>query len=59
MCLPDDDDLTVDLPAENRTGTVVGWGFDTVFYKETQCGYKEGLFDTSSLPSKLKEIDLK
>ena len=58
LCLPDEDDLTVDLPAE-RTGTVVGWGMDTVFYKETKCGFTEGVIDTSSPPSKLKKIELK
>ena len=59
LCLPDDDDLTLDLPAE-RTGTAVGWGLDTVFYKDTSCDYVKGLVsDSYSLPTKLKKIELK
>ena len=58
LCLPDEDDLTVDLPAE-RTGTAVGWGLDTVFYKETRCDYVKGETDSNSLSSKLKKIELK
>ena len=57
LCLPDDDDLTLDLSAE-RTGTVVGWGLDTVFYKETRCDFVKGETDSSSLPTKLKKIEL-
>ena len=58
LCLPDEDDLTLDLPAE-RTGTAVGWGLDTVFYKHTICDYVKGETDSSSLPTKLKKIELK
>ena len=59
LCLPDDDDLTLDLPAMKRTGTAVGWGLDTVFYKHTACNYVKGVSDFNSLPNKLKKIDLK
>ena len=58
LCLPDEDDLTLDLPAE-RTGTAVGWGLDTVFYKETSCDYVKGESDSSSRVTKLKKIELK
>ena len=58
LCLPDDDDLTLDLSAVERTGTAVGWGLDTVFYKETRCDYIKGETDSSSLPTKLKKIEL-
>ena len=58
LCLPDDDDLTLDLSAE-RTGTTVGWGLDTVFYRDTMCDYVKGVSDPSSLQPKLKKIDLK
>ena len=58
LCLPDEDDLTLDLPAE-RTGTAVGWGLNTVFYKETRCDFVKGLVSHSySLPTKLKKIEL-
>ena len=57
LCLPDDDDLTLDLPAE-RTGTTVGWGLDIVFYKETRCDYVKGESDSSRLPTKLNKIEL-
>ena len=60
LCLPDDDDLTLDLSAVERTGTAVGWGLDIVFYKHTACDYVKGLVsDSSSLPTKLKKIELK
>ena len=58
LCLPDEDDLTLDLPAE-RTGTAVGWGMDTVFYRETACDYVQGVSDPNSLQTKLKKIELK
>ena len=58
LCLPDEDDLTLDLPAE-RTGTAVGWGLDTVFYKDTSCDYVIGETRSYSLPTKLKKIELK
>ena len=58
LCLPDHDDLTLDLPAE-RTGIAVGWGLDTVFYRDTACNYVKGVSDTDSLQTKLKKIDLK
>ena len=58
LCLPDSDDLTLDLPAE-RTGTAVGWGLDIVFYKETRCDVVKGESDSSKLPTKLKKIELK
>ena len=57
LCLPDDDDLTLDLPTE-RTGTAVGWGLDSVFYRDTTCEYIEGLSNSNSLPTKLKKIEL-
>ena len=57
LCLPDEDDLTLDLPAE-RTGTAVGWGLDTVFYKPTTCDYVKGEIYSNSLPTKLKKIEL-
>ena len=57
LCLPDSDDLTLDLPAE-RTGTAVGWGLDIVFYKETRCDFVIGESDSSKLPTKLKKIEL-
>ena len=57
LCLPDDDDLTLDLPTE-RTGTTVGWGLDIVFYKETRCDYVKGESDSSRLPTKLNKIEL-
>ena len=58
LCLPDDDDLTVDLPAE-RNGIAVGWGFDTVIYPNTTCDYIKGVPDSkSSPPTKLKKIEL-
>ena len=57
LCLPDDDDLTLDLPTE-RTGTTVGWGLDIVFYKETRCDYVIGESDSSRLPTKLNKIEL-
>ena len=58
LCLPDDDDLTLDLPAE-RTGTAVGWGLDNVFYKETRCDYVKGESDSGSRVTKLNKIELK
>ena len=62
LCLPDDDDLTLDL-VEERTGTVVGWGLDTVYYRDWSesggCEIVQGEIDKSSLPTKLKYIDLK
>ena len=58
LCLPDDDDLTLDLPAK-RTGTAVGWGLTTVFYKNTACDYVKGDSNPNSLPTKLKKIELK
>ena len=58
LCLPDDDDLTLDLPAE-RTGTAVGWGQDTVFYQHTACDYVRGESHSGSLQTKLKRIKLK
>ena len=58
LCLPDEYDLNLDLPVE-RTGTVVGWGLDTVFYKETRCDYVKGESDSSSLPTTLKKAELK
>ena len=58
LCLPDDDDLTLDL-VEERTGTVVGWGLDTVFYKETRCDFIKGESDSSSRVTKLNKIELK
>ena len=58
LCLPDDDDLTLDLPAE-RTGTAVGWGLTAVFYRDTTCDYIEGVSDSNSLPTTLKKIELK
>ena len=57
LCLPDEDDLTLDLPAE-RTGTALGWGLDTVFYKETRCDYVKGETNSYSLPTKLNKIEL-
>ena len=57
LCLPDDDDLPLDLPTE-RTGTTVGWGLDIVFYKETECDYIKGKSDPSRLPTKPKKIEL-
>ena len=58
LCLPDDDDLTLDL-VEERTGTVVGWGLDTVYYRDNDCDIIEGETDNSSLPTTLKKINLK
>ena len=58
LCLPDDDDLTLDLAAE-RTGTAVGWGLDSVFYRDTACDYVKGESHSSSLSTKLKKIELK
>ena len=58
LCLPDDDDLTLELPAE-RTGTAVGWGVDTVFYEHTACDYVKGMSDPNSIQAKLKKIELK
>ena len=60
LCLPDDDDLTVDLPAE-RIGTAMGWGLQKIErYKNTGCNFVQGVVsDTDSLPSKLKKIELK
>ena len=58
LCLPDSDDLTLDLAAE-RIGTAVGWGLTNVFHKHTMCDYREGVSDPNSLPSKLKKIELK
>ena len=58
LCLPDDDDLTLDLVKE-RTGTVVGWGLDTVYYRDNDCDIIEGETDNSNLPATLKKIDLK
>ena len=58
LCLPDDDDLTLDLPAE-RTGMAVGWGLDTAFYRDTMCDYVKGVSDPNSLQTKLKKIELK
>ena len=58
LCLPDENDLTLDLPAE-RTGTAVGWGLDTVLYRKTSCDYFKGESDSSTLPTKLKKIELK
>ena len=58
LCLPDDDDLTLDLPAE-RNGIAVGWGFDTIDYRNTTCDYIEGVpKSTNSFPTKLKKIEL-
>ena len=57
LCLPDDDDLTLDLPTE-RTGTTVGWGLDIVFYKKTRCDYIKGESDSSRHPTKLNKIEL-
>ena len=57
LCLPDDEDLTLDLPAE-RTGTTVGWGLDIVFYKDTRCDFVKGEPDFSHRPTKLKKIEL-
>ena len=48
----------MDLQAE-RTGTAVGWGLDTVFYRDTMCDYVKGVSDRNSLQPKLKKIDLK
>ena len=58
LCLPEEDDLTLNLPAE-RTGTAVGWGVDTVFYEHTACDYVKGESDPGSLPTNLKKIKLK
>ena len=58
LCLPDEDDLTLDLSAE-RTGTAVGWGLDTVFHEHTGCDYVRGVAVSNSLPTKLKKIKLK
>ena len=58
LCLPDSDDLTLNLPAE-RTGTAVGWGVEAVFYKHTACDYVRGESDLGSLQNKLKKINLK
>ena len=55
-CLPDEDDLTLDF--SNRTGTLVGWGAQTVTYRDTKCDYTRGIPDYS-LSTKQKKIDLK
>ena len=57
LCLPDEDDLTLNLPAK-RTGTAVGWGLDTVLYRKTSCDYFKGESDSSTRPTKLKKIEL-
>ena len=58
LCLPDDDDLTLDLPEEGR-GMAVGWGLDTAFYRDTTCNYVKGVSDPNSLSTTLKKIELK
>ena len=58
LCLPDEDDLTLDLPAE-RTGTALGLGLETVLYEHTSCDYVQGVSVDNSFPSKLKKIKLK
>ena len=58
LCLPDEDDLTVDLPAE-RNGTAVGWGLDTVSHEDIGCDYIKGDPNFDSSPTKLKKIKLK
>ena len=58
LCLPDEDDLTLDL-VEERIGTAVGWGVDKVYYKDAKCEIIEGEADESSMPTTLKKIDLK
>ena len=58
LCLPDDDDLALDLPAE-RTGTAVGWGLTSVSHEDIGCDYIRGNPNVDSSPTKLKKIKLK
>ena len=57
ICLPSPDDL--DLELNNRTGTAIGWGRESVIYEETTCGYTKGVPDSNDPPSQLKKIKLK
>ena len=56
VCIPDEDlDLT------NKAGIAVGWGLTALekFSQGTSCDFKEGVADSSAIPTKLKKINLK
>ena len=57
ICLPSDDDLDIELT--DKIATAIGWGRDSVIYKETTCGYTEGVPLNKDPPSQLKKITLK
>ena len=55
LCLPDDDDLLMDLT--KKSGVTAGWGATAVKFQENQCGWTYGMVVPGSGANVLKKIE--
>ena len=59
VCLPDDEDIEMDLT--NKFGIATGWGATALqrYRSDSRCDYHFGIQDPSHRPTKLKKLNLK